>query len=149
MDVDDGRLELPGRDLAVEQDIDLTVGAVLELRQEEEGHDPAHARRAAPDVATLARDVPACRVEQLRGEIDHGDLSDVVRRATDTRAQGSQPHRRRLGDDGVGDGSEGAGVDERDQDSEDGLCVVGAVVLCDRGADSEEHEEGHVDSGAP
>lgn len=149
MDVDDGRLELPGGHLAVEQDIDLTVRAVLELGQEEEGHDPAHARGAAPDEAALARDVPPRRVEQLRGEVDHGDLGDVVGGPADARAQGAEPHRRRLGDDGVGDWAQGAGVDERDEDAEAGLGVVGRVVLRDRGADAEDHEEGYVDACAP
>lgn len=147
--IDDSRLELPGRDLTVEQDIKLTVRAVLELRQEEEGHNPAHTGGASPDEATLARDVPARGVEQLRREVDHGDLGDVVGGAADTRAQGAEPHGGGLGDDGVGDGPQRAGVDERDEDPEDGLGVVGRGALRDRGADAEDHEEGDVDARAP
>lgn len=39
--VNHSRLELPGRDLAIEQDIAFTVRAVLELGKEEVGHHPA------------------------------------------------------------------------------------------------------------
>lgn len=40
-DVQNGRLELPDRNVAVQKDIDLTVRAMLQLGQEEEGDHPA------------------------------------------------------------------------------------------------------------
>lgn len=149
LDVNDCRPELPGRHLPVEQDVRLAVGAVLELRQEEEGHHPADHGCAAPDVAALAREVPTRRVEQLRGEVDHGDLGDVVGGATHGGAQGAEAHRGRLGDDGVRDGSQGAGEDEGDEDSQHRLRVVGRRALRDRGADAEDEEQDDVGGCAP
>lgn len=122
---------------------------MLELRQEEEGHDPAHTSGTAPDEAALSGNVPARGVEELRGEVDHGDLGDVVRGATNGSAEGTEADGRGLGDDGVGDGAERTREDEGDQYSKDGLGVVGGAVLGDRGADTQEHEEGDVDGGAP
>jgi hypothetical protein len=90
LDVNNSRLELPGRDLAIEQDVAFTVRAVLELRKEEVGHHPADASGASPDVTALACEIPSCRVEHLRGEIDHGDLGDVVGGTTDTGAQSAE-----------------------------------------------------------
>jgi hypothetical protein len=85
-DVEDGRLELPGGNLVVEQNVDLTVRAVLELRKEEVGHHPADASGTSPDVTALACEIPSGRVEHLRGQIDHGDLRDIVGGTTDTGA---------------------------------------------------------------
>jgi hypothetical protein len=72
--INDSSLELPSGNLAVEQDVELAVRAVLELRQEEVRRDPADERGAAPDVAALACHVPAGGVEHLGGEVDHGYL---------------------------------------------------------------------------
>ena len=57
------RLELPSRHSAVEQDITLAIRAVLELRKEEEGHDPADDCSTSPDVTTLACEIPSGRIE--------------------------------------------------------------------------------------
>lgn len=122
---------------------------MLELRKEEVGRDPADDGGAAPDVTALAREVPAGGVEQLRGQEEHGDLGDVVGGTADTGAEGTEADRGRLGDDGVRDGSLGAGEDERDDDAETGLGVVGVGVLGDRGDDTEEEEEGYVGGGTP
>ena len=86
LDVNNSRLELPGRNLAIEQDVHFTVRAVLELRKEEESHDPADASGSSPDVTALACQVPSGRVEHLRGEVDHGNFGDVVGGTTDTGA---------------------------------------------------------------
>ena len=75
--VDDSLLELPSRDPAVEQDVKLAVRAVLELGQEEVGHDPADESSAAPNVATLASHVPAGGVEHLRREVDHRNFCNL------------------------------------------------------------------------
>lgn len=115
--VDDSLLELPGGDLALEQDIRLTVRAMLKLRQEEVSHNPANARRTSPDVAALSREVPSVGVEHLRGEVDHGDLGDVVRRTPDAGAQRAKTNGRRFSDDGVGDGAERTGVNDGDDDA--------------------------------
>lgn len=107
-------LELAGGDPAIEQDVALTVGAVLELGEEEVGHDPADEGGAAPDVAALAGQIPPGWVEHLGREVDHGDLGHVVGGAADAGAQRAETDRRRLGDDGVRDGSHGSGEDEGD-----------------------------------
>ena len=101
LDVNEGGLELPGRNSAIEQDVTLTIRAVLELRKEEERHHPADASRSSPDVAALACEIPSRRIEQLRGQVDHGDLRDIVGGATYGGAQGAKADRGRLGDDGV------------------------------------------------
>ena len=90
LDVNDGRLELPGGNSAVEQDVDFTVRAVLELRKEEEGRDPADASGTSPDVTALACEIPSGRIEHPRGQIDHGDLCDIVAGTTDTGAQSAK-----------------------------------------------------------
>lgn len=82
---------------------------MLELRKEEVGHDPADASRTTPDVTAFAGKVPPSRVEHLRGEIDHGNLRDVVAGTTDTGAEGAKADGGRLGNDGIRDWSEGTG----------------------------------------
>jgi len=64
-DVDEGRLELLGRDLAGEEDVKLSVRAVFHLGQEEVSHDEADDGGPAPDVAALAGEVPTGRVQQF------------------------------------------------------------------------------------
>jgi hypothetical protein len=76
--IDNGLLELPGRNFAVKQNVELTVRAVLELGQEEKCHDPADESSAAPDVAALATEVPAGGIEHLRGEVDHWNLCYIL-----------------------------------------------------------------------
>lgn len=99
--VNDRRLELSGRNLAVEQDISLTVCAVLELRQEEVCHNPAHNSSTSPDISTLSCQVPSSRVEQLRCKEDHGNFGNVVSATADTSAQSTETDGRGLRDDGV------------------------------------------------
>lgn len=122
---------------------------MLQLGQEEEGHDPTDDRGATPHIATLARQIPARGIQHLGGEVDHRDLGDVVGCSSDARGQGSETHGGGFGDDGVGDGTEGAGEDEGDDYAEDGLRVVGAGSLWDGRADAEDEEEDDVGEGAP
>jgi hypothetical protein len=122
---------------------------MLELRQSKVGNHPAEHGGSTPDVTALASQVPSGRVEQTRGEVDHGDLRDIVRSTTHTRAQGTKTHRRRLGNNGVRDGSLGARIDKGDDDAEAGLGVVGGVGLVDGGADAEDEEEDDVGEKTP
>jgi hypothetical protein len=141
-------LELPRRHLTVEQDVQLPVAPPLELRQPKERTRKTNSRSPAPNIPTLARQIPPRRVQHLTRQVNHRDLRNIIRSSADSSRQRSQAHGAGLGDDGVGDRAQGAGVDERDEDSEHGLGVVGCVVLGDRGADSEEHEETAVCGGA-
>lgn len=61
-------LKLPRRDLPREQDIELAIGPMFHLWQEEVGHEETYARGPAPYVAAFPGEVPACRVEQLGGD---------------------------------------------------------------------------------
>ena len=149
LNIDDGALELPGGNLTVEQNIGLTVGSVLKLRQEEEGRDEADDGSTSPDVTTLASKIPSSRVEKLRSKVDHGDFSNVVGGTTDTSAEGTETDRGGLSNDGVGDGTEGTGVDEGDQYAENGLGVVCSGGLVDGGNNTEEEEESDVDGSTP
>jgi hypothetical protein len=148
LDVDNRLLELPSWHLTVEQNVQLAVTSALQLRQSKERARKTNSRSPAPDIPTLARQIPPRRVQHLTSEVNHRDLSHIVGSAPDSGRQRSQAHGARLGDDGVGDWTQGAGVDEGDEDSEDGLRVVCPVVLRDRGADAEEDEEGAVCGGA-
>lgn len=149
MDVDDGLLELPRRDFALEQDIRLTVRAVLQLRKEEVSHHPAYARSTSPDVAALSREIPPCGVEHLRGKVDHGDLGNVVRSTTNAGAQRAKTNGRRFGDDGVRDGSERTGINDGDDDAQTGLGEIGMICLVHGGNDGEDEQECDIDSCTP
>jgi hypothetical protein len=149
LDINNGALELPGRYLTVEQNVNFTVRAVLELGQEEVGHDPAENSGASPDVTTLARQIPPGWVQHLRGQEDHWNLGNIVRGTADTSAQSAETDGRCLGNNGIGDRSEGAGVHERNNNTQAGLRVVGLVVLGDRGNDGEDEEERDVGGRAP
>ena len=148
LDVDDRLLELPRRHLAVEQNVQLAITPTLEFGQSKECACETDSRSATPNISTLARKVPAGRVQHLAGEVDHRNLRHVVRPATDTGGECPQSHGARFGDDGVGYGTQGSGVDEGDENSKDGLRVVRSVVLWDRGADAEKHQECAVRGGA-
>jgi hypothetical protein len=141
-------LKLPRRHLPLEQNIQLPVTAPLQLRQPKERTRETNSRSPAPNKSTLTRQIPPRRVQHLTRQVNHRDLSHIIRSPTHSRRQRSQAHGAGLGDDGVGNWSEGSGVDEGDQDSEDRLRVVGAAVLRDRGADAEQHQKGAVCGGA-
>src|SRR5687768_4745226 len=111
LDIDDSSLELPGRNLAVEENIRLTVRPMLKLRKEEERHDPAYHCGATPNITALPREVPSSRIEQPGCQVDHGDLSNVVCRSADSCTQCTKADRRGLGDDSVRDRSQSAGED--------------------------------------
>jgi hypothetical protein len=148
-DVDDSRFELPSRNPTVEQDVEFTVGAALEFRKAEECRDEADASSAAPDVTALASQVPSSGVEHLRRKVDHGDLSDIVCRATNTGAQSTETNRRSFGNDGISNGSEGSGIDEGDDHTQTSLSVVCVRVLRDGGANTKQEEQEDVRGCAP
>jgi len=57
LNVNNGRLRLPGRNLAIEQDVAFTVRAVFQIRKKAECHHPADASGTSPNVTA-----PACEV---------------------------------------------------------------------------------------
>lgn len=57
LDIDNSLCPLAGGDLALEQDVDLAVGAVLHLGEEEEGHEETGEAGAGPDVTAPATEV--------------------------------------------------------------------------------------------
>ena len=149
LDINNNLLELPSRNPAVEQDIGFAVGAVLELRQEEVGHNPAYGSGTSPYVTALACKVPSGGIEHLGGQVDHGNLRNVVGGATNTGAQGAESDGRRLGNDSVGDRSHAAGKDEGDDDAETRLGVVRGVVLGDGGTHSEKDQQSEIHGCTP
>lgn len=84
--VNNGRLELPRRNTTIEQDVTLAIGAMLELREKEEGCYPADTSSTPPYVSALSCKIPTCWVEQLRSQIDHWNLRDVVSSSANTSA---------------------------------------------------------------
>lgn len=61
LDIDNSRGPLAGGDLALEQDVDLAVGSVLHLGQEEEGGEEADEAGAGPDITAPATEVGLLR----------------------------------------------------------------------------------------
>jgi hypothetical protein len=57
LNIDDCFLPLASRYLALEQDIDLTVGPTLHLRKEKVGHNEAKETSGTPHVAALSAKV--------------------------------------------------------------------------------------------
>ena len=144
LDINNGRLEFACGNPPIEQNVGLAVRAMLELGKEEVSRDPADDCSTTPDIAAFACNVPSRWIEQLRGEIDHRNLGNIVGGAADTCAQGAETDRGSLGNDRVRDRPESAGVDKGDDDAETCLGVLGLCGLLDRGADTEYHEHGDV-----
>ena len=90
LNINDGRLELSGGNSPIEQNVSLTVRTMLKLRKEEVSHDPADACSTTPDIAALACNVPSGWVEQLGGQIDHRNLSDIIGGTADACAQSAK-----------------------------------------------------------
>jgi hypothetical protein len=61
LDIDDSRLPLASRDMALEQDVDLAVRAALHLRQEEVCHNETEETGSSPDVTALSTEVGLLR----------------------------------------------------------------------------------------
>ena len=57
LNIDDSLCPLAGWDLALEQDVNFAVRAVLHLGQEEVCHDEAEETSSTPDVTALAAEV--------------------------------------------------------------------------------------------
>ncbi len=109
----------------------------------------AHNSSTSPDVTTFAREIPSGWVQQLRSQVDHGNFGDVVCGATDTSTQSSKANRRRLGNDGVCDGSKSTSIDEGNDNSENGLGVVGRATLFYGSAHAEDEQKGDIGGCAP
>lgn len=149
LNINDRLLKLPRRHLPAKENIQLAITPPLKLRQAKVSANKTERRSAAPNVSTLARQVPARGVQHLAGEVDHRNLCNVVCASADAGGESAQSDGAGFGDDGVGDGTERAGVDEGDQDAENGLGVVCAAALGDSCADAKEDEEGEVDGCTP
>ena len=146
---DDRRLELPGTNLAFEQDVTFAISAVLQLREAEVGADPTDASSTCPDVTAFASEIPSGGVEHLRGQINHRDLRDIVSGTTNTGAQSPKADGRGLGNDGVWNRSKGTGKNEGDYDSKAGLGIIGRRILLNRSTDAENDQQNDVGSCTP
>lgn len=65
VELDDSLLPLAGRNLALEEDVDLTVRTTLHLRQEEVRHNETEETSASPDVTALSAEVGLLRCVSL------------------------------------------------------------------------------------
>jgi len=99
VDTDDRLLPLASRDVTLEQDVDLTEGPVLHLRNPDPSQEGADEGGARPDVAALAAQVPLITVEHVAGEEDARDIDQVVGTAPDTGCQWPEANGRCLADD--------------------------------------------------
>lgn len=129
IDIDDSLLPLAGRDPTLEQNIDLTEGSVLHLRDPNVRHDGAEEGSAGPDVSRLAADVPLVVVEHVTGEEDAGNVDQVVGATPNTSCQWSETHGRGLTDDDPGGGGGTQAETDGDDQAERGLCVAGGGAL--------------------
>jgi hypothetical protein len=59
VNVDDGLLPLAGLNLALEENVDLSVRSVLHLRKPDVCHDQADESGTSPDITALATEVGA------------------------------------------------------------------------------------------
>ena len=63
MDIDNGLLPLAGRNLALEENVDLSVRSVLHFRKPDVGHGQTEGTGTSPNVTTLATEVGALEDE--------------------------------------------------------------------------------------
>lgn len=85
--------------MSLEQDVNLTEGSVLHLRNEEPRHNRAEKGGASPDIATLAAQVPLVRVEHVAGKEDARNVDQVVGTSSDTCCQRPKTNGGCLADD--------------------------------------------------
>jgi hypothetical protein len=83
------------------------------------------------------------------GQVDHGNLCNVVGGTTDSGAQSTKTDRGRLRDNSIGNGSACAGENEGDEDTQNGLGIVRRRALVDRGADAKNDKQSDVGGCAP
>jgi hypothetical protein len=115
LDIDDRLLPLASRHMTREQNVDLTEGPMLHLRDPDPRHDGADEGGASPDVAALAAQVPLIRVEHVAGEEDARDIDQVVGTASDTGCQWPETNGGGLADDDPG----GRGGSDAEEDGDD------------------------------
>lgn len=84
VEFDDRVLPFASLDLSLEQNVDLTEGPVLHLRNELPRHDGAEKGGASPDIATLAAQVPLIGVEHVAGKEDARNVDHVVGTSSNT-----------------------------------------------------------------
>lgn len=99
VDVDGGVLPLAGGDVTVEENVDLSVGAVLHLGQPDVRRRQTDKSRGGPDVTGPAGQVGTLGVEHPGGQVDAGDVDNVVRGTTDAGGERPEADGRRLSDD--------------------------------------------------
>ena len=83
----------------LEQNVNLTEGSVLHLRNPDPRQDGTNQGGASPDVAALAAQVPLIGVEHVAGKEDARNVDQVVCTSSDTGCQWSETNRRCLTDD--------------------------------------------------
>lgn len=151
MDVDDGLLPLAGLDLALEENVDLSVRSVLHLRKPDVCHDQADETGTSPDIAALATEVGASGVKHPRGEEDTGDVDEVVAATADTSGERSKTNSGRFSDDDPRGGSGSEGEEDGDNETEGslGVGVDGGLDITDSGGDTESDQEDSVSERAP
>lgn len=115
VEFDDGVLPFASLDLSLEQNVDLTEGSVLHLRNELPRHDGAEKGGASPDIATLAADVPLIRVEHVAGKEDARNVDHVVGTSPNTCCQWPETNGRCLADNDPG----GRGGSQAEQNGDD------------------------------
>lgn len=170
-DIDMSLLPLAGRDLALEQDVDLAVGPVLHLGQVEECREEADEAGGAPDVAALAAQVGLLRlcvskivhckrfggggeasyirVKHITREENARDINNIIRRTSNTRSQRPKTDRRGLANNNPRSRRGAQNKQHRNNKAEGCLREGCLLVLGDGARDSQGDEEADVDEGAP
>lgn len=112
--INDRLLKLPRRNLPLEQNVQFSITPPFQLRQPKVPSNKTHRRSPSPNIPTLTRKVQPSRIQHHTREINHRNLSDVIRSSSNTRRQSTKSYGRCFGDDGIRNRSQRAGVDERD-----------------------------------
>ncbi|KAG9711300.1 putative sugar transporter, partial [Aureobasidium melanogenum] len=145
-------------DLALEENVNLTVRSTLHLRDAEVCGDETDETSTTPDVAALAADfwigkltVTLVGVEHVRGEENARDFDNVVGCATNTGGERAQTDGGGFTNDDPRCRSGTESEEHGNNQTKRGLGKVGSVdgsSAIEGGQDPGQHNEDHLESGS-
>lgn len=137
------------RDLSLKQNIQLGRRPVLGLRNAKISENNGNETTTSPKQARLSTPVPSSRIELVRSENTSDDGSDGICPASKDDRLAAEEGRGDLGAERVGQGSDGAVVEERGDDEEGADCPGeggrGGTGLRDAEGADEDHDDEHED----
>lgn len=141
--------KVSGRDFSLKQNIQLSRRPILGLRNTKVRENNGNETTTSPKQACLGTPVPSSRVELIRSENTGNDGSNSVCPAGEDDRLAAEQGRGDLGAERVGQGSDGAVVEERGDDEEGadgpGEGGRGGTGLRDAEGADEDHDDEHED----